>query len=130
VIERFRAVGGDQAAAAMARSFREQTAEELHHRIQTVEVNLHFTPALDALDLRPGLAGVRCPVLVLAGEHDPLLPVEISREIITSLPKGLGELHVIPGAAHDVLVDDPMTTHAMIRAFVQQVTSHHQPDQD
>ena len=61
VIERFRAVGGDQAAAAMARSFREQTVE---------------------------------------------------------------------AETEWMRVSAPLTTHAMIRTFVQRVTPGHQPSQN
>jgi len=142
-VERFRAVGGDRAADAMARSFREATPEAerewrevcapllarhepaaevreaLRHRIHSTEVNLHFTPTLATMDLRPGLREVRCPVLVLAGADDPLISPDSSAEIVTALPAGLGELHVLPDAGHDVLSDRPARGHSVIRRFLQ-----------
>jgi dienelactone hydrolase len=59
------------------------------------------------MDLRPGLAAARCPVLVLAGALDPLIPPDVTAEIVEALPDGLGELHIISDAAHEVLRDQP-----------------------
>ena len=33
------------------------------------------------MDLLPGLAKVQCPVLVMAGELDPVTPLEDAREV-------------------------------------------------
>jgi pimeloyl-ACP methyl ester carboxylesterase len=81
-------------------------------------------PILSGMDLRPGLAAARCPVLVLAGEHDPLSPPVVVAEIVSALPAGLGELHVVRGASHRVLWDEAATAHALLREFVQRVTLH------
>lgn len=145
-VERFRRVGGDRAAAAMQRSFEEHTPEALREwmdvcapfltrrapspayhdatrdAVQTPEVNLHFMAALTNLDLRPGLAATRCSVLVLAGEHDPLIPPAVAAEIVSALPPGLGEMHVLSGAAHRLLSDEADTAHRLMREFVERVT--------
>ncbi|MDP1793552.1 MAG: alpha/beta hydrolase [Acidimicrobiales bacterium] len=67
------------------------------------------------MDLRPGLAAARCPVLVLGGELDPVCPVAMSREIAAALPPSLVELHIVPGASHR---DVTIAAIDVIRAFV------------
>jgi 3-oxoadipate enol-lactonase len=54
--------------------------------------------ALAGLDLRPGLAQVKVPVLVLVGEHDEATPPPMSHELATGLPDA--RLMVLPGCAH------------------------------
>ena len=36
------------------------------------------------MDLGPGLAAATCPVLVLAGQLDPVCPVDMSDEIVAA----------------------------------------------
>jgi pimeloyl-ACP methyl ester carboxylesterase len=98
--------------------------EATRNAVSTTEVNLHFMPILAGMDLRPGLAAARCPVLVLAGEHDPLSPPAVVAEIVSALPEGLGELHVVRGASHRVLWDEAETAHALLREFVERVTEY------
>ncbi|TNC13267.1 hypothetical protein FF100_10605 [Methylobacterium terricola] len=40
------------------------------------------------MDVRAAPAGVRCPVLVMAGDHDPVSPIAFSETIVASLPPG------------------------------------------
>jgi 3-oxoadipate enol-lactonase len=54
--------------------------------------------ALASLDLRPDVAGVKVPVLVLVGEHDEATPPPMSHELAGLLPQA--HLKVIPGCAH------------------------------
>lgn len=54
--------------------------------------------ALAKLDLRPEVARVRVPVLVLVGEHDEATPPPMSHELAGLLPQA--HLGVIPGCAH------------------------------
>ncbi|MDR1889936.1 MAG: alpha/beta hydrolase [Zoogloeaceae bacterium] len=49
-------------------------------------------------DLRAGLQGVSCPVVLVHGENDPLMPIAAARWLAESLPRAT--LHVIPGKAH------------------------------
>src|SRR3982074_1570055 len=53
--------------------------------------------ALAELDLRPELAKVGVPVLVLVGEHDEATPPPMSRELAALLPQG--RLKIIAGCA-------------------------------
>jgi pimeloyl-ACP methyl ester carboxylesterase len=41
---------------------------------------------MPTMDLRPGLAAVQCPVLVMAGDADPVTPIEDAEEIVAALP--------------------------------------------
>jgi 3-oxoadipate enol-lactonase len=54
--------------------------------------------ALAELDLRPELAKVKVPVLVLVGEHDEATPPPMSHELAALLPDA--RLKIIAGCAH------------------------------
>ncbi|MGW1156846.1 alpha/beta fold hydrolase [Streptomyces sp. NPDC002513] len=141
IVQRYRDLGGDRAAEVMRRSLTDRSAEAERdwaevcaplsarrppdarlararaRRIATPEVNAHFIPALDRLDLRPGLAAARSPVLVMVGELDPLVPPAVAAEAVDALPPGLGELCVVEGASHQVLWDQPERAHTAIERF-------------
>ncbi|MEA2796364.1 MAG: 3-oxoadipate enol-lactonase [Bradyrhizobium sp.] len=61
--------------------------------------------ALAELDLRPELAQVKMPVLVLVGEHDEATPPPMSRELAAGLPDA--RLKIIPGCAHVPQLQSP-----------------------
>jgi len=61
--------------------------------------------ALAELDLRPELAQVKVPVLVLVGEHDEATPPPMSRELAAGLPDA--RLEIIPGCAHVPQLQSP-----------------------
>jgi 3-oxoadipate enol-lactonase len=61
--------------------------------------------ALAELDLRPELAQVKAPVLVLVGEHDEATPPPMSRELAAGLPNA--RLKIIPGCAHVPQLQSP-----------------------
>lgn len=60
---------------------------------------------LGGIDYRPKLSAVRQPVLVLHGEHDPVLPLRASREFAAQLPHGRFE--ALEGRGHSCNVEDP-----------------------
>ncbi len=67
----------------------------------------HVTRMLKSLyedPLTPKLEGVRCPVLLVVGEKDPMGP-KASEIIRTALPNGV--LHVLPGCGHWTHVEAP-----------------------
>jgi proline iminopeptidase len=83
------------------------------------DILFHWSRAeMPTLNLRPGLAGVCCPVLVLAGEEDPVTPVEDAREIAAAIPAPWGQLVVVPDAGHGVWRDQPEEGLAVVRGFV------------
>lgn len=144
IVARFREIGGDHAAEVMRQNLEapsDQSAAQWARvcgpllsrrknpdpawahaqaaRIQSPEVYQHFQRGeARMLDLRPALRNVRCPTLVIVGEHDPLIPASIAQEIITAIPDSLGRLEVIPHAAHTVETDNPAATFDVIRGFV------------
>ena len=61
--------------------------------------------ALASLDLRPELAKVKAPVLVLVGEHDEATPPPMSHELAAGLPRA--HLEIIPGCAHVPQLQSP-----------------------
>jgi 3-oxoadipate enol-lactonase len=61
--------------------------------------------ALAELDLRPELAKVRVPVLVLVGEHDEATPPPMSHELAAGLPDA--RLKIIAGCAHVPQLQSP-----------------------
>src|ERR1700704_2532713 len=61
--------------------------------------------ALATLDLRPGLAQVEVPVLVLVGEHDEATPPPMSHELAAGLPHA--RLKIIAGCAHVPQLQSP-----------------------
>lgn len=62
---------------------------------------------------------VRCPVLVVHGDADAVVPLALGRELVAALgPRAT--LHVVPGAGHNDLslqVDGPLG--ATVRAFLE-----------
>ena len=75
------------------------------------------------MDLLPGLAAARCPVLVLAGEEDPVCPVEDAADIAAALPPDRVRFTRFPGCGHGVWRDDPAAGFARLRAFVEESQS-------
>ncbi len=89
--------------------------------IMRTEVMFHFILGEQRLmDLRPGLAGVKCPTLVLAGALDPITPLACSRAILAALPAGVGELVVFDEAGHGVHRDTPERAEAILRRFLNE----------
>jgi proline-specific peptidase len=142
-VARFREAGGEEAAEVVRRAMEspsEQTAAEWRRvlgplaslnpdpdpsigrlraeRIETMDVNLHFAREGKAMDLRDRLGAVRCPTLLILGQADLTIPAHLGREIVEAIPDALGRLHVIPDAAHDVLVDKPEETYRLVREFL------------
>jgi len=70
------------------------------------------------MDFRADLARVRCPVLILAGDRDPITPIAFSEEIVASLPSHLVRFERFVDCGHGVLGDDPDRGFAVIREFI------------
>ncbi|MCE4537361.1 alpha/beta hydrolase [Pelomonas sp. P7] len=139
-VERFGALGGPVAAQA-AREFWEHpgpqtwAAYEQHcrHLYNTRPKNpdaagwmifkpeilfAHTRGELRGMDLRPGLAGVQCPVLVMAGEDDPVTPPQDAEEIVAALPARCVQFERFAGVGHGAWRDDPQAAERVLRAFL------------
>ena len=71
-----------------------------------------------SMDFRAGLARVRCPTLVLAGDRDPVTPLADAEEIVASLPADLVRYEVVRGAGHGPHRDRPAETERLLRSFI------------
>jgi pimeloyl-ACP methyl ester carboxylesterase len=149
VIEAFRRVGGDEAAAAIQRSFTEDTEEaDAEFRrvcyplyngtpswpeesrlwrartIVSMDVNAHYYsnefPAFDPWSM---LDAVRCPMLLLAGEDDPICPLPVVEELASRLPAETTSLVRLPGARHTIFRDRPDLAFPAVRDSVSQISS-------
>lgn len=142
VAEQFRHLGGDVAADVYRRDAAENSAEthELWMRHCLPHMSARREPAGDDwvarivqrpyevhrrlnqqtgdMDLRADLSRIRCPVLLMAGEADPMTPPEDSQEIAAALG-GPPTVVRIPGAAHTVLRDQPEAAHQALRDFLR-----------
>lgn len=70
------------------------------------------------MDLRPGLAAVPSPVLVLTGDTDPVTPAACSREIFAALRPEIARYVEMPGTGHGAFRDAPEKTEAVLRDFI------------
>ncbi len=87
-------------------------------------VALHFTGEgreVMRMDFRPVLGSVRCPVLVMVGDADPITPVAFSEAIVASLPPALVRFKRFQGCGHGVQVNDPERFFATMRDFINEV---------
>lgn len=90
-------------------------------RITKLEVTRHFEAEGFSMDLRPLLAQIRCPTLVIVGEHDILVPPPLREELRQALAPELGQVEVVPGASHQVLTDNPSVSWRLIRSFLTEL---------
>jgi pimeloyl-ACP methyl ester carboxylesterase len=73
------------------------------------------------MNLLPGLANARCPVLVMAGEQDPVCPLEDARDIFAALPPRWREFASFANSGHGAWRDEPDAAFARLREFISSV---------
>jgi pimeloyl-ACP methyl ester carboxylesterase len=143
IVEGFRRVGGDEAAAIAERFYGgdrssvtpEEWARCWRHagpwvlgeqeRARTIVNRDLSAPGLELMrefDIVDWLAGVNSPTLVCVGELDPVTPVAAAREIAESLPEGIAQLEVVEGAGHFIWRDAPDRYWPLLSAFVASCT--------
>ncbi|RVU21561.1 alpha/beta fold hydrolase [Methylobacterium oryzihabitans] len=71
------------------------------------------------MDYRADLARIRCPVLVMAGDRDPMTPPACSETLVGSLPHDLVRFERFEGCGHSLLGDDTDRAIEVIRDFIQ-----------
>jgi proline iminopeptidase len=81
-------------------------------------INRAFGPDgfLRRLDLRPELARITAPTLILAGRHDWICPPEFSEEIHRLIPGST--LRIFEDSSHSIRVDEPEALRQAIADFV------------
>lgn len=131
VLRAFERRGGIPAREAVRRAFEERTLEayEIYTRIcgplynrkppnedsrkRTIK-NSDIIPFFEQpggegaiFDLTSELSAITCPTLVIAGEDDPITPVEEQEEIINSMQNDRARLLRFPNCGHGILRDKP-----------------------
>ncbi|ODN71784.1 alpha/beta fold hydrolase [Methylobrevis pamukkalensis] len=69
-------------------------------------------------DSRPDLAGIACPVLVVAGAEDQITPPDIAREMADGLPDA--RLEIVGGAGHLSTIEAPERLADLLEAFLDE----------
>ncbi|MBP6901992.1 MAG: alpha/beta hydrolase [Burkholderiaceae bacterium] len=81
----------------------------------------HFAGGeMQAMDLAPGLAAARCPVLVMAGTQDPVCPLADARDIFDALPAEWRQWAEFTASGHGAWRDEPEAAFAALRRFIVQ----------
>lgn len=114
-LQRFVAVANQ--GDAKARSIGREIARTVFTApLPSTETLLDGLTWLRDVDLRDIVAQITCPVLLLHGENDPLMPLATARWLATHLPQAT--LDVFPGAAHAPFLNDPERFAQRIGAFL------------
>jgi pimeloyl-ACP methyl ester carboxylesterase len=77
-----------------------------------------FEGELQQLDLLHQLAQIRCPTLIIAGEDDPITPIEDMEDIAAAMPSGLIKLQRFPNAGHGIYRDRPEAFFRLLNDFI------------
>lgn len=144
LVEGFRALGGDAAAAAARNMYdrgapedmipffqhcfphyawRKSAPVQMSTRVQmNFAVTRHFfnvSAEAFAFDFRERAKHVACPVLALAGLHDPVTRVEWARELAAALPNCT--YVEFPEASHMISTDEPERFYPDVERFLAAV---------
>jgi proline iminopeptidase len=76
-----------------------------------------FSGEAVSMDLRAGLAAACCPVPVIAGELDPVMPMVLTQELVAALPPDLVRYELLSGVSH--LQVGGRASAALVRDFVR-----------
>jgi pimeloyl-ACP methyl ester carboxylesterase len=97
---------GDRALEAIVRTMAAETGPAAFVRQQTA--------IMTRIDSRPSLAAIRCPTLVVGGEHDALMPPDRAAEMALGLPNARQIL--VPDCGHLSTLEQPQ---ALTRALTE-----------
>jgi proline iminopeptidase len=104
--------------------------QRLDRTILTTEpLGQAFTPpgGLHSFDLRPELASITAPTLILAGQHDWICPPRFSEEIHALI--STSDLRIFEESSHSILADETQNCLDAIAGFVvYRSLSSRQPD--
>jgi pimeloyl-ACP methyl ester carboxylesterase len=143
VFEEFERIGGPHARSVAEAYWQNPTAESRAKYFETClplyrprgsgqpewvaravingDVGLHFNGPENEqgrMDYRSQLARIPCPVLVLAGDRDPIMPLAFSETIAACLPRHLVRFERFAGCGHGVIGDDPERAFQVMREFI------------
>jgi pimeloyl-ACP methyl ester carboxylesterase len=101
----------DESRRFLARIIRNPDVASHYNRVEA--------PSFDPWSL---LGAVQCPILVLAGEDDPVCPLPIVEELASRLPAGTTRLVRLPRARHTIFRDRPDLAFPAVKTFVAQIS--------
>ena len=70
------------------------------------------------MNLLPGLARAQCPVLVMAGDADPVTPIEDAQDIAAALPPQWMQFERFANVGHGAWRDDAAGAFVVLRRFI------------
>ena len=85
------------------------------------EQTLRDFAACDAFDVTHRLPELLVPLLALTGERDVMTPPKYAQFLADRVPRG--EMRIVPGAGHLVMIERPAETNDAIANFVQEMSS-------
>ena len=104
----------------------EESRRFLARMIRNPDVAAHYdSHEISSFDPWSLLGAVRCPVLVLAGEDDPVCPLPVVEELASQLPAGTTRLVRLPGARHTIFRDRPDLAFPAVKTFAAQIGESH-----
>ena len=95
--------------------------ERLARAIIRTEVAAHFNGPSNEhgrMDFCRDLAKIECPVLMMAGEEDPITPIPLGEMTARCIPSHLVHFERLANCGHNIVVDDPERVFRAIREFV------------
>ena len=88
-------------------------------QIVRLQIALHFIGGENmTMDLLGELHRIICPVHLVGGEEDPIVPVDQMLDIEHALSSAEVHLDIVPGAGHGVYVDAPDIFITLVRSFI------------
>jgi pimeloyl-ACP methyl ester carboxylesterase len=92
---------------------------DVRRAVRNPEVEIHFNNGeVRAMDFRADLAPGELPDPCAQRRDGPVCPPTSFHEVVASLPEGLAEAHLVPGAGHLVMLDAQEESQRIIRDFV------------
>lgn len=76
------------------------------------------------IDSRPGLARIRCPAIVIAGEDDALMPREVHDEQASGIAGAA--LEIVPACGHLASIEAPDRVNAALAGWLARVSEANQ----
>jgi pimeloyl-ACP methyl ester carboxylesterase len=77
-----------------------------------------FGGELKTLNLLPHLSRIRCPTLVIGGEHDPVTTIQDAEDIAAAMPPNLVRFERFRDAGQGVYRDRPEEYFKLLREFI------------
>ena len=90
--------------------------------IKNMDVNAHYySHEIQSFDPWSVLGAVRCPVLILAGQDDPICSLPVVEELASQPPAETTRFVRLPGARHTIFRDRSDLAFPAVKNFVSQI---------